>query len=60
MFLKRTSNYIQKLTLTLEECAPIHKVFDPLLNSFNDNAEDIYSEFYKLSWENVIFKDFFS
>ena len=38
--------------------APIHKLYEPLLNSFNGNAENFYSEFYKLSWENVIFKDF--
>ena len=58
-FYSKENRFIFKnLTLTLEECAPIHKVFEPLLNSFNGNAEKVYSEFYKLSWENVIFKDF--
>ena len=55
-FSKENRFIFKNLTLTLE-CAPIYKVFEPLLNSFNGNAENFYSEFYKLSWKNVIFKD---
>ena len=48
------------LNICSDECASFHKIFEPVLNKFNGNAKSFYSNFYKLSTENFVFKKFLS